>query len=381
MSTLAEHAVPQNTRTAMQRGNKLKLGLFSANASNGRFPTKAPERWMAGWEENRMLAVEADAFGMDFLLPVGRWKGYGGETDHQGTTFETITWATGLLAVTKQITVFGTVHVPLFHPVIAAKQMVTADHVGSGRFGLNVVCGWNEDEFDMFGVTGKDHAGRYRQGQEWLDVITAMWTREDEFDFDGEFYHMRGVKSKPKPFGGSRPIIMNAGASAVGKAFAIRNCDAYFTGVRLESIDDSGHYIPAIDAATEHVRQLRAEADAAGRTVGIYTRGEIVCRPTQQEAEDFYHYAVEECADWGAVDYRLKKTSKPDEDEAEFQRRRRNHIHGFPITGTPDVVAALLARVSNAGFDGIALGLVSYLNELPYFCSEVLPRLEKNGLT
>jgi len=41
----------------------------------------------------------------------------------------------------------------LVHPVFAAKQFVTVDHVSRGRFGVNVVCGWNQDEFDMFGVS------------------------------------------------------------------------------------------------------------------------------------------------------------------------------------------------------------------------------------
>ena len=72
----------------------------------------------------------ADEAGIDFLLPIGRWKGYGGESDFHGTTFETVTWACGLLAATKRITIFGTVHAPLFHPLIAAKEMVTADHIG-----------------------------------------------------------------------------------------------------------------------------------------------------------------------------------------------------------------------------------------------------------
>ncbi len=58
----------------------------------------------------------------------------------------------GFLPPTKRITVFGTVHAPIFNPVVAAKEMVTADHIGEGRFGLNIVVGWNEGEFDMFGV-------------------------------------------------------------------------------------------------------------------------------------------------------------------------------------------------------------------------------------
>ena len=35
--------------------------------------------------------------------------------------------------------------------------MVTADHVGEGRFGLNIVVGWNEGEFEMFGVEQREH--------------------------------------------------------------------------------------------------------------------------------------------------------------------------------------------------------------------------------
>jgi len=53
----------------------------------------------------------------------------------QGETLETVTWAAGLLAATQLITVFGTVHAPLIHPVIAAKQFVTADHIGQGASG------------------------------------------------------------------------------------------------------------------------------------------------------------------------------------------------------------------------------------------------------
>src|SRR3954467_555108 len=139
-------------RMSVHAGNRLKLGLFGANCSSGRAVTKVPERWSGTWPDNLRLARMADAAGIDFLLPIGRWKGYGGETDYQGATYETITWATGLLAQTERITVFGTVHATLFPPLIAAKQIVTADHVGRGRFGLNVVCGWNEGEFEMFGV-------------------------------------------------------------------------------------------------------------------------------------------------------------------------------------------------------------------------------------
>src|SRR5260221_8943327 len=126
-------------RAAMYNGNRLKIGLFGANCSSGRAVTMVPERWSGSWVDNLKLARMADDAGLDFLLPIARWKGYGGDTDYQGATLETVTWATALLASTKRITVFGTGHAPLFHPVIAAKEFVTAGEGGEGRVGPEVV--------------------------------------------------------------------------------------------------------------------------------------------------------------------------------------------------------------------------------------------------
>jgi dimethylsulfone monooxygenase len=109
-------------RIAMYNGNALKIGLFGANCSSGRSATTVPERWSGSWEDCLALARLADDAGLDFMLPIARWKGYGGETDFHGVTLETITWAVGLLSATKRLTVFGTVHAPLFHPLIAAKD-------------------------------------------------------------------------------------------------------------------------------------------------------------------------------------------------------------------------------------------------------------------
>ncbi len=222
-------------RMAMYGANRLQIGLFGANCSSGRAVTQVPERWSGNWRDNLKLARMADAAGIDFLLPIGRWKGYGGDTDYQGATLETFTWACGLLASTRRITVFGTVHAPLFSPVIAAKEMVTADHIGDGRFGLNIVVGWNEGEFEMFGVKQRDHEQRYEYAQEWIDVIKMIWSEKEDFDFHGTYLDMKGIRGKPKPYGGTRPVIMNAGASPTGQAFAIRNWGGSSASTRLES--------------------------------------------------------------------------------------------------------------------------------------------------
>lgn len=361
-------------RVAMHNGNKLKLGLFAANCSHGRAITKAPERWPADWDSCEKLAIMADEGGIDFMLPIGRWKGYGGETDFHGATLESVTWACGLLAHTKRMSVFATVHAPLLHPVMAAKEFVTADLIGRGRFGLNIVVGWNETEFDMFGIKQRPPAERYAYGQEWIDAIKRMWGPEEEFDFDGKYFQLRKVRSKPKPYGGARPMIMNAGASETGRDFALRNCDALFTAVRLTTIDQ----------ASAETALVKSRARAQGREIGVYTVGEIVCRPTRAEAQEYYRYWTEDQADWGAVDNMLNmKGERREADPERYDRLRRALVHGqsgFPMVGSPDDVAAELARISAAGFDGIGFSFVNYLDETPYFIQEVMPRLKRLGL-
>ena len=80
----------------------------------------------------------------------------------------------------------------------------------------------------MFGVEQREHEQRYEYAQEWIDAIKMAWATKDDFDFDGQYIRLKSVRAKPKPYGGTRPLIMNAGASVSGQAFAIRNCDALF---------------------------------------------------------------------------------------------------------------------------------------------------------
>ncbi len=215
-------------RRAMHGNNKLQIGLFGPNCSSGRAVTLVPERWSGNWPDNKRLAQMADEAGIDFLLPIGRWKGYGGDTDYQGTTLETITWATGLLGATKRITVFGTVHAPIFNPVVAAKEMVTADHIGEGRFGLNIVVGWNEGEFDMFGLEQRAHEDRYEYAQEWIEVIKTIWSDREDFDFDGKYLHMKGVKEPGRPGDRlqRRALIIGVAAVALPAADREQKVDA-----------------------------------------------------------------------------------------------------------------------------------------------------------
>ncbi|MEA2988378.1 MAG: dimethylsulfone monooxygenase [Alphaproteobacteria bacterium] len=369
------HDVTMRDRVAMYNTNRLKIGLFGPNCSSGRAVTMVPERWSGSWPDNLKLARMADDAGIDFLLPIARWKGYGGDTDYQGATLETLTWASGLLASTGRITVFGTVHAPLFNPVIAAKECVTADHIGQGRFGLNLVVGWNEGEFEMFGVEQREHEARYDYAQEWIDALKLIWSPQEDFDVTGRYLTLKGVRAKPKPVGGTRPLIMNAGASATGRAFAVKNCDAFFMQASRVSIAETAANVQkAKDLGREH-----------GHEIGVYSVGQVTCRRTRTEAEEYYRHAIVESADFSAIDriLAMKNITPETKGAEEYNRQRRfyaNGMGGLPLVGDPDHVAKALAELSAAGLDGVAVSLINYLDELPFFCDEVLGRLERLGL-
>src|ERR1700752_4199763 len=53
------------------------LGTFASNCSGGMTVTKLPERWAATWDNNEQLGRLLDDAGIDFMLPIARWIGYG----------------------------------------------------------------------------------------------------------------------------------------------------------------------------------------------------------------------------------------------------------------------------------------------------------------
>ena len=69
---------------------------------------------------------------------------------------------------------------------------------------------------------------------------------------------------------------------------------------------------------------------------------------------------------------------------AELIERFRTRFAGghgsYPVIGTPDEVAAEFARIAELGVSGATIAAVDYLDAIPMFRDEVLPRLERLGL-
>ena len=365
---------PLMTHPLNRDAHRMKLGVMAFNCSRGSTVTLDERAWLMTWQDNVRLAQMADEAGFEALLPVGRWKGYGGASNFNHRTFESFTWAAGIAAKTNQIGVLATVHAPLVHPVTAAKQAATIDHIADGRFALNLVCGWNRPEFEMFGVELNDHARRYEYAAEWLTFVRKLWNAEDEFNFDGEFFQGRNIWSQPKPVQANVPV-MNAGSSATGQAFSAKHCDMNFVMLRQQD--------HASDVA--QIQHLKQMARTSGRKSQCWIHAYVVCANSEQAARDYLDDYVREHGDWDTATrmvelFGLESNSLAPEVLEAFKYHFIAGHGGYPLVGTPDQIVEEVGRLAEMGVDGLLLSWLDYLGECQLWIDEVMPRLQAAGL-
>ncbi|HEX3418450.1 MAG TPA: hypothetical protein VHT21_18910 [Stellaceae bacterium] len=79
--------IGNSQRAATGSADRSSWILFGAICSSGGAVTTAPEPLVRSWPDCVRLAQMADLAGIEFMLPIGCWKGYGGDTDYQGETW------------------------------------------------------------------------------------------------------------------------------------------------------------------------------------------------------------------------------------------------------------------------------------------------------
>lgn len=355
----------------MFNDQKMKLGLFGTNCSYGLIMSHIDSTYKVTWEHSREIARRADALGFEAMVPIARWKGFGGTTNFNGNCFETYTWAAGIAEATENIAVFSTSHLPTVHPIVAAKMATTIDHISGGRFGLNLVMGWVAPEMEMFGAPQRQHDERYAFGQEWLDYVLKLWSEPGSFTVEGKYFHGENVEAYPKPVQAPRPVMINAGNSPSGVEFSARNVDINFAS--LDTLENMRAYTDGIKekARKEH-----------GREISTMTYGLVVVRDSEKEAQDAFQRVVDE-GDWGAAENVIKIAgveSQSFEHAKTFQERFIAGWGGYPLVGTPEQVVEEFGRLSEAGMDGMIMGLIDFNEELKYFGETVMPLMKEAGL-
>ena len=350
----------------------LKLGLFSVNCNNSVLCSDTPTSFEVTWEHSLAIAQLADEIGFEVIVPVARWLGFGGRMNFHGNAFETLTYAAGLAARTRNIMIFATIHAPVVNPIMAAKAIATIDHISGGRAGLNIVMGWYAEEMKMLGIEMREHGNRYHYGAEWIEVIERLWSSDAPFNFSGEYFDLVGCESNPKPVQ-PRPVLVNAGGSPAGIDFSARHADFNFTNFTTE------------EQAARYTKRFREKAwDDYGRTAGMLTMVVVVCRDTEAEAKAAYQSILDN-GDWVAADNYIAGLSiNPGAHE---EHLRREFVQKFvagagsqALVGTPEQVADGFAAIKAAGIDGVFLGMIDYINELKYFSEKVMPILKQRGL-
>ncbi|WP_199154436.1 LLM class flavin-dependent oxidoreductase [Chromobacterium sp. ASV23] len=357
--------------------NKMKLGVFGLNIDGGCTFSAAPERLAANdWTGNLEVAKLADAAGLEALVPVGRWRGFGGKSNPEGLSYETYAWAAGMAALTDQIAIMATSHLSTVHPLFAAKQAMTIDHISGGRFGLNMICGWFTSEMGMFNGVSLDNEARYAQADEWLHVVQKAWGDPGEFNFNGQYFTLTNAVSDPKPL--NRPFLMNAGGSPRGKRFCAQHCDAAYLILKHEDGDD---------AIRDQIRSYRDLARIEfGRDLKIWCYAYVVQRDSLEEAEKYLDYYVNQMGDDEACSNITRELGintgmfGSTEEAERFRYHIKAGFAGVPLIGTPEMIVEQFKRYSELGVDGICLTWLDYHTGLKDFVRDVLPLMEQEGL-
>jgi pyrimidine oxygenase len=342
----------------------VKLGLFLPIGNNGWVVSKTAPQYMPSFALNRALTRRAEDGGADFVFSMGKWRGFGGATEHWDHTLESLTLMAGLAAVSERVELYATVHPLLLHPAVAAKMLVTVDDISAGRAGLNLVTGWNRQEFSQMGLwPGDDYYGRrYEYAAEWLEVLRALWD-SGRVSHRGRYFQLQDCICQPRPRR-PRPPVVCAGMSEAGLRFTVERCDYGFVGGGA-----------AVGEVLARSAALGAQLGRPARPIVLYT---LVGGATQAEAEaraDAYRRGADLDAIRG-----FGGAASLDRDGSVSRHYEDFAFLTATLIGSADAVVAQLRELDSAGAHGVLFALPDPLPDAEFLFGEVVPRMQRAGL-
>jgi len=367
---------PTPLQTAMRQ--PLMLGLFLPIQSGAWSPSTAPRDTDWTFDYNARCAVRAEELGFDLVFGLAQWLGkggYGGEMKFREVSTDPLIVTAGLAALTRRILLVSTVHILYgWHPLHLAKFGATIDNISGGRWGLNVVTGYKQSEFEMFGLDPIEHDHRYVMADEFTTIMERLWSEDEELTFDGRFWKTRKAFVAPKPVNG-RCILVSAASSGAGLAFATRHSDLIFITSPAGADPEK-----ACAALPSHNARIKAAARENGREVRTIINPHVICRDTEKEARAQYQTILDHQDPVAADNFHATFMGG---DQASWKQTSRDqwviggNVH---LVGTPEQVVEHFVKLKQAGCDGVQVNFYDYLPDLEYFGSRVLPLMRQAGL-
>src|SRR6266850_6649844 len=143
------------------------------------------ENMETSWEYVSRLARRSEEIGYDLTLIaellLNDIKG------PEAPALEAWSTAAALAAVTTRLELMVAVRPTFHHPGLLAKQAANVDRISGGRLALNVVSSWWRDEAEQYGIAFDEHEARYARTEEWLRVVSGLWSRP-KFSHRGDHY-------------------------------------------------------------------------------------------------------------------------------------------------------------------------------------------------
>lgn len=360
--------IAQPTRFGLPSDDGSKdFGIFMPIANGGWILSSTTPVIDGSYEYNRQAALLAEEIGLDFIMSMAKFRGYGGRTEHWRSSLDSMVLMSALAAQTSRVKIWTTFHTLLQNPAVAAKMIATLDQVSHGRAGLNVVPGAFKGEFSQMGAWPDtiSHDDRYELASEWLRAIKALWT-EPSVTMKGKYFTLEDCHSDPKPVQKPRPFIVAAGMSERGMRFAIEETDAIFIGGR----DDD-----ELRSTSLRAKQLAREA---GRRLRTYAMLILVIEDSDAEADatiERFRAGFDEEAfygmmrSYGMIDAEIGR-------ENAFTARARTGITAPHAAGSPATIAARMTQlIEHSDLDGMMLIFPDYQSGLARFGAEILPSL------
>ncbi len=348
----------------------MQLGVFIPIGNNGWLISTTSPQYKPSFDLNKTIVQKAEGFGFDFALSMIKFHGFGGPSQFWDYNLESFTLMSGLAAVTTRIQLFATCAVLMMPPPITARMAVTIDSISGGRFGVNMITGWQRREYTQMGIwPGSEHyKRRYEYCAEYVDIMQDLWTT-GRSDRKGDFFKMDDCRCLPMP--SARIPIICAAQSDAGTRFAAEYADYNFCA-------SFGYNAPT--AVGPSVARLVAANKVAGRNCGALILTMIIADETDAAAEaKWEHYKAG--TDLEALAYRDAQAEDDPTTDIYAQPHRRKILgtNKLPtnqgvLVGSYAKIAAMLDELSEVpGVSGVMMTFDDFVIGMEQFGTRIMP--------